>query len=172
MSKQKIYIMTAGPYLKVGVAFDPNKRLLELQTGNPFDMKVALSMHTKGNAYDAEAAVHNKLSAFNTRGEWFDCSFEIAKRAVLSVADKNNKGTPRGSIRIAKSEIQAATKNGFGVELDLEKINSILSGGVGLKKEQAILLGMGYPIKRGWKKRLRGKRVPAITWKRLQELNR
>lgn len=57
---------------KVGRSDDPNRRLLQLQTGSPHQLKLILAL--EGGGY-REASVHRQMRAHKTRGsqsgEWF-----------------------------------------------------------------------------------------------------
>jgi hypothetical protein len=41
---KKIYIMQCGNYIKIGVSDNPERRIKDLQTGNPFEIKLLLSV--------------------------------------------------------------------------------------------------------------------------------
>jgi len=64
-----IYFITDGAYTKVGVALEPEKRLRELQTGNPFDLRIAKTIE---GSYEEESKLHSVLQLYRMRGEWFE----------------------------------------------------------------------------------------------------
>jgi hypothetical protein len=68
-----IYVIQAGEFVKIGVATDVAKRIQELQTGCPYNLKLVVAVPCK-NAYASERSVHDRLQAFHTRGEWFRAS--------------------------------------------------------------------------------------------------
>jgi len=73
----KIYLIKSlneGVY-KIGVSKNPNKRLNDLQTGNPSPIKI-LYLYESENAYKIEKALHNRYSHFNTHLEWFELSIK------------------------------------------------------------------------------------------------
>ena len=73
----KIYLIKSlneGIY-KIGVSKNPNKRLKEVQTGNPAPVEIVQLYETE-NAYKIESALHNRYSHFNTHGEWFELSIK------------------------------------------------------------------------------------------------
>jgi len=73
----KIYLIKSlneGIY-KIGVSKRPNKRLKELQTGNPSPVEI-LYLYETENAYKIEKSLHNRYSHFNTHGEWFELSIK------------------------------------------------------------------------------------------------
>lgn len=83
---QGFYVMGVqnGRY-KVGVAFDAPMRLKELQTGNPEPIQLLMNIDTACDGVGArvlEKAVHELLSPYLIRGEWFAASFETIDRAV------------------------------------------------------------------------------------------
>lgn len=57
-----------GP-IKVGVAKDVRGRMLVLQTGNPYRLRL---LYVMPGAHDLEWQFHQKLKAGRTYGEWFD----------------------------------------------------------------------------------------------------
>ena len=73
----KIYLIKSlneGIY-KIGVSKYPNKRLKQIQTGNPAPVEI-LYLYETENAYKIEKALHNRYSHFNTHGEWFELSIK------------------------------------------------------------------------------------------------
>ena len=70
------FIRARGPgdleYVKVGVAFDPKARLVELQVGCP--LKLVLVGVIPDSGYKLEKEIHINLSEDNERGEWFRIS--------------------------------------------------------------------------------------------------
>lgn len=61
----------SGPLYKIGVSKDVNKRLKQLQTGNPFVITLVERFPTK-YAFKIEAALHVSYKINNVEGEWFD----------------------------------------------------------------------------------------------------
>ena len=71
----KIYLIKSlneGIY-KIGVSKNPNKRLKEVQTGNPAPVEI-IQLYESEIAYKIETALHNRYSHYNTHGEWFELS--------------------------------------------------------------------------------------------------
>jgi hypothetical protein len=60
-----------GSAVKIGVANDPEKRLRELQVGNHEELVLVETMWGKGDPRPLEAGIHERLSDFHIRGEWF-----------------------------------------------------------------------------------------------------
>lgn len=61
--------------IKIGVSATPESRLKELQTGNPFKLKIIKKVPclTKGAAFALESSLHEMTKATNKKmiGEWF-----------------------------------------------------------------------------------------------------
>lgn len=73
-----VYLMhwqDRGP-TKVGVANDPHARRNELQTGNPYLLKVytAFGFQHRDQAFDVEGRVLKRLKARRMTGEWLDAT--------------------------------------------------------------------------------------------------
>lgn len=60
--------------VKIGVAKDPETRLLRLQTGSPVSLQLLAVM--PGDA-DTEAALHRRFAGRRMKGEWFRRNEEI-----------------------------------------------------------------------------------------------
>lgn len=75
-----VYFATTegAPFVKVGWAKDPTKRLGELQTGCPF--RLTLAATTPGSMAD-EFSLHRRFAALRIRpdGEWFHLRDELAE---------------------------------------------------------------------------------------------
>ena len=82
--KPHTYLVAAdGTHLvKIGIAKDPMRRLKELQTGQPMELRLLWSV--AGN-YENDLHVH--FAAYRVRGEWFDLTplgeaIDVVKAAV------------------------------------------------------------------------------------------
>ena len=62
-------------YYKIGVSKNPNKRLLQLKTGNSSDLKLIYTYQSE-YAYKIEKTLHNRYSHLNKEGEWFDLTLK------------------------------------------------------------------------------------------------
>ena len=78
-ARLKLYVMRAGQsHIKIGVAIDPESRLMAIQTGS-FHKVTIEAIGEYENARLAERAWHERLSKHRTNGEWFTLSHrEIA----------------------------------------------------------------------------------------------
>ena len=72
--KHYVYVVCSTEYyFKVGVAKNPTRRLTELQTGNPEELRLdalVLCPNEKA-AYALEILLHEKFSRRRVRNEWF-----------------------------------------------------------------------------------------------------
>lgn len=68
---QYVYFISDGEYCKIGVTYNLDKRLKQLQTGNPKELKIIHSIRTR-HPYELENELHNIFRTKNTRYEWFD----------------------------------------------------------------------------------------------------
>lgn len=77
-SRDRVYFMVAGPFVKIGYSIDPEKRRAELQTGCPFPIEIAAAI--PGRIAD-EYRLHARFSDLRVRadGEWFHHSGELAR---------------------------------------------------------------------------------------------
>lgn len=69
-----IYFISNGESVKIGFSKDPEKRLKNLQTANPVELK--LLYFEKGNS-NIESRLHKLFSKDRIQGEWFNFSDEI-----------------------------------------------------------------------------------------------
>lgn len=68
--QKSVYVMKSGSLFKIGVAANPEARLISLRTGSP---KIELVYKSKmvSNAYSVEGKLHQIFKAFCIGGEWF-----------------------------------------------------------------------------------------------------
>lgn len=72
--KTYVYFMEDGyGHVKIGVSNDPEKRLKQCQTGNPYKLIITRvePYESSKEAYKRENELHNTFKDFNTHGEWF-----------------------------------------------------------------------------------------------------
>jgi hypothetical protein len=108
-----IYLIVneSNTYCKIGYSKHPDKRLLELQTGNP--EKLTLVRRYKG--FKAlEKHIHFRYKHLNVKNEWFKYSIEL-----LEDLDKNFK-----DINIEYEQIYSI----FGHEVSKEEFESFKPG--------------------------------------------
>jgi hypothetical protein len=73
--------------IKIGIAQDCNARLKQLQTANPYELKLVHVFKGMGNL---EKYLHKELDAFKLQGEWFsfDCKEHLPK-VLLNLIPEN-----------------------------------------------------------------------------------
>jgi len=71
---KKVYLIRSndGKY-KIGISINPNKRIDQLNTGNPEKLRM-IESYESSNASLIEAGLHNKYMHARQNGEWFDLS--------------------------------------------------------------------------------------------------
>ena len=167
-----IYIISCQEYYKIGISNDVNKRTDDLQIGNPFELKVIdMILVEKPSSY--ESLIHMKLKDYHVRGEWFNASIHEIRKVIdevtsiepdlISHKEKTEVmlggecNNPRRQKRIKKM-IKRDNAKGH-VEVDDDVLRQIMTKGCGIPKWKAQLLGLRYPPKRGWMKRIIGRTI-------------
>ncbi len=78
-----VYFIRSGRKgsIKIGYAIDPDKRLKELQTGNPYPLTIVATIECDSMmaAQHMESSLHYRFRKQNVRGEWFMGHIKIAK---------------------------------------------------------------------------------------------
>ena len=65
-----IYLIGCHDFTKVGIADNPERRLMELQVGCPYQLKILATLATP-NAVRDEAMLHAMWKRYEVLGEWF-----------------------------------------------------------------------------------------------------
>ena len=76
---------------KIGIAKDPEERVKQLQTGNPFDIEVLWTYGPTKRHFDIETTAHRELAGVRAEGEWFNISKSAAIRAVKRAAGERKR---------------------------------------------------------------------------------
>lgn len=87
---QRIYVIGARNHpVKVGIAIDVEKRLSELQTGNPHKLRIFAKAYAPVGyrAREIEGRVHRALASCHTHGEWFDVTPDEAEECLRHIID-------------------------------------------------------------------------------------
>ena len=71
-----LYAMQCKEYVKFGVSKNPLARIKELQTGNPFEIKLLLRVEYE-NFYQIEKQIHEYFDTKRGLGEWFLIDYDI-----------------------------------------------------------------------------------------------
>ena len=92
----KIYIISAGPYVKIGMTRgNAESRLKALQVGNPHKMRLSGVFDVSALGKDLnliERSIHSSLDEYRCEGEWFQCDASLARSAALDVIESMIKG--------------------------------------------------------------------------------
>jgi len=96
LNDKYMYVMQCKEFVKFGISQNPNQRIKELQTGNPFKITLLLSINY-GYGYDIETNTHNYFKDKQEIGEWFKIDEEIKsfvkylKHIEYNIGDYNVK---------------------------------------------------------------------------------
>ena len=74
-------------YVKVGISYNPDKRLVDLQTGTPHDLELVVSIGPFQPASDAgkwERWLHKNLKGRHIRGEWY----YLSQKEITGILEK------------------------------------------------------------------------------------
>lgn len=80
---------------KIGISHNVEKRIKELQTGNPYKI-VLIEKFKTPYAFKIESALHRRYKIDNIKGEWFDFNISTYSEEVrilhegFKILDKNN----------------------------------------------------------------------------------
>jgi hypothetical protein len=88
---QYIYIIQCEQYVKVGRTLNPESRLLDMQVGNPFPLRLIEVFEDIPNAYAIEYQIHEKLCRYHHHGEWFECKPKVAISIAKKIIKKKMK---------------------------------------------------------------------------------
>lgn len=77
-----LYVIKSPSGFKVGISYNPNDRLKQLQVGNGDKLSLVYQLDVGPKAVDLERFVHFKLKNHSTNGEWFNCSLSTIKRVI------------------------------------------------------------------------------------------
>lgn len=105
-----IQSINGGP-IKIGSAFNVQRRLKQLQTGNP-DMLILLHATTGGKRF--EFFLHSKFEKYNKRDEWFYPEDEILK----FISELKNEDEKFGLIHCLKDFVKDKKYNLSSIEID------------------------------------------------------
>lgn len=91
MNPQSVYVIKGGhKHLKIGISNNLKNRLVGIQTGCPFPIKLARHWDTP-HARKIEKAAHRALVKYRTTGEWFVIPLNVG----IAVVDTLVKAHPR-----------------------------------------------------------------------------
>ena len=102
-----VYFIQAGPGGPIKIGFTKNdvkQRKMELQTGNPFKLKV---LFTYNLPHPTESELHYKHSKHRLEGEWFKPHRDIKREINILQAKQSMSGFKKKSLG-KKTRIQEA----------------------------------------------------------------
>jgi len=80
-----VYLLRGGPYYKIGVSNDVNRRMEEITPRLPFETELVCTIATE-DMYELEADLHDHFADKRTNGEWFELSGKDVEY-IRSLAD-------------------------------------------------------------------------------------
>lgn len=93
MTTSHVYIISSGPYLKIGKANNVEGRRREIQCGNPMECKIEHVVPVPASAARyAESLVHAALADYRHMGEWFHIEVDAARAAVEKACAEARQG--------------------------------------------------------------------------------
>lgn len=114
MKSKYIYAMASCGFIKVGISENPKLRARSINTPDNIDI-----WHTDlkySNSHDIEKECHRLLSDKNIKGEWFDCSLDVAKSIINSTSESIGIKCD-GSDFIEKADMQELISTIYNEEL-------------------------------------------------------
>jgi len=106
-----IYAIKCGEFVKVGIAADIEKRLVNLEANNPYPLKlIGWGACPARLASAAEHAAHTRLARYHHKGEWFRCS-DIAARAAVQYGPLRAAGLRPEYQAVSAKKAQRSPKN-------------------------------------------------------------
>lgn len=108
-----VYAINAGEFTKVGMTGDFLSRMKQLQPNNPYEVEI-FEVETVGSFADAESLesrLHDLLSDFHYRGEWFiippKVIYNIKSKGLRHWSDTHsmNRTNPEDSMQLIAQEI-------------------------------------------------------------------
>lgn len=89
--KSFVYFIKCGPFVKIGVARNPRKRLSGLQVAQTEKLEL-IATTTGGEA--REAALHKRFAKYHVRGEWF----RFERRLAEYITDLRERSAQEASL--------------------------------------------------------------------------
>lgn len=112
--KVSLYGVQCGLFVKIGIAANIERRIIEFEVGNPYPMKVIMDRKINAAfAAEAEHLAHKMLASAHHRGEWFLTTRQEARRVInLAVTQAtrraNSSGTMLREMDLAQQDADAA----------------------------------------------------------------
>lgn len=100
-----VYLVTDGEKVKIGVTKDVNKRIKQLQTGNPRTITPIYISRELSNAYILESILHSKYDKFRVSKEWFSLSDEYIEKIIGYIEENGGNKNTEETIDVKKETI-------------------------------------------------------------------
>ena len=100
--KYYVYFISCGPkkspFMKIGIAKDPQKRIMNLQVGNHEVLKLdsTIECRSRRHAHHLEIWLHECFSSYHVRGEWFKANPINIPRALAGFETQVEIKSERG----------------------------------------------------------------------------
>ncbi len=99
------------PPVKIGVAFDTQQRLRDLQIGSPVSLEIHYATELGPIAGRFETAVHRALQADRAHGEWFVVTPSDARALVKKMAQRVDLFARLRTARAVKRHLENTSGN-------------------------------------------------------------
>jgi len=119
-----VYIIQSGTRkkspIKIGMSDDPEKRIKQLQTGNPYILRIIISIkcNSRKHAFELERTLHRMLLRNNILNEWFF----VKKKSLLETI---NRFANNPDLKQVKSFVDIFEKQSVE-EMETEKVVAVL----------------------------------------------
>lgn len=127
-----VYVIECASMYKIGKADNVEERFKQLQTGNPFPMKI-IKVYQTYLAHDLETYIHRRLKEYRQKGEWFTL-FGIEQ--VDSIVDEFNNSL---ETQMLLEEIKADEEKNKRILKMREQIKEILGMNVSVPKKKHLM---------------------------------
>ena len=135
-----VYFIRAGIYTKIGVAKNVERRLKQIQTGNPLELKLECAIKTDSNAeaYQLESDLHAAFMSKHKHGEWFFLRHsQINKFIKKYSADPSNKNPVlEGCDVVKRRDTEKLKKLRFRIKAQDQELSRLRSENAKLKLAQ------------------------------------
>jgi hypothetical protein len=106
MEESMLYVIKAGPYVKIGRSKNLRRRIVEIQTHCPLKCEVIFCSKTGLDNWwerHLERELHKRFAKFWERGEWFNADVET----VIKMAELFHESVSKmqDQYRFAKDEL-------------------------------------------------------------------
>lgn len=122
-------------HYKIGLAGNPEKRLIQLQTGSALELRLIKTIAVR-NMQGVESALHNKYAAYRIRdnSEWFEFSDYLRDQVIATMKwlDLDRQILVGGELMSCRDYSRRVVLQKRGFDLDNE--GEIVVGGVRLKE--------------------------------------